>query len=233
MRTKLLKYYEKGVVYTQRQWKLLRELRDRAIEVMDALEKNGINCIVHGSIARGDVNEKSDIDLFIPYQIPSFKLELILKDNFGISGREIIQATSWHLIKGCISLDEKTTVTFPLVRPERNEIEFYYFGGALDLAGLKRDKRTMGVDKRLVLIVPTSKGHRESSILGKEAEVAKILDISLDTVKERIQVLMRRDKVGRTGIYLKRTLGKEEHFEQVLKILADRNADIKRRMKKG
>ena len=44
----------------------------------------------------------------------------------------------------------------------------------------------VGVDKRLMLIEPTEKGHVESSIIGKEEYVAKLLGISAETVLDRV-----------------------------------------------
>ncbi|MHA1628204.1 MAG: nucleotidyltransferase domain-containing protein, partial [Candidatus Baldrarchaeia archaeon] len=89
-----------------------------------------------------------------------------------------------------------------------------------------------GVDKRLILIEPTVKGHIESSIIGRESEVAKILGVSVDIIKERINVLLRRDKIGRTGVYLKRELSPHETFGEVLKKIADRDPIVRRRILK-
>ena len=52
------------VVYDEKRWRLLQELRRKAERIMEALESFNLPCIVHGSIARGDVSEKSDIDIF-------------------------------------------------------------------------------------------------------------------------------------------------------------------------
>ena len=78
----------------------------------------------------------------------------------------------------------------------RVEREFYRFGGEANLAQLKADVRVAGVDKRLMLIEPTEKGHVESSIIGKEEFVAKLLGISAETVLDRVHALMKRDTVG-------------------------------------
>ena len=86
-----------------------------------------------------------------------------------------------------------------------------------------------GVNKKLLLITPTESGHRESSIIGREGETAKLLKLSIYTVQERIQVLSRRDKVGRTGIYLQRVLAPEESFGEVLKKIIDKDANVRRR----
>ena len=66
------------------------------------------------------------------------------------------------------------------------------------------------------------------SILGREEETAKLLNVSLDIVKERERVLMRRDRIGRTGTFLKRDLREGESFEKVLKTLIDSNPAVRR-----
>jgi hypothetical protein len=96
---------------------------------------------------------------------------------------------------------------------------------------LKADVRVPGVDKRLMLIEPTPKGHIESTIIGKEEAVAHLLGISLNTVLDRVRTLTRRGEVGRTGVFLKRELTPDENLEEVLKNLADRNPAIRRRLK--
>jgi len=222
--------YIQEVAYDRENWARLKALRGRAKDLLAALESAGIGGIVHGSVARGDVKRTSDVDVFIPYQIPSYQVELAVSGPFGIAKRELVQATSWHLIKAHVYLDEATAVTFPLVKPGRTELEFYYFGGALDLEGLEAEKRVPGVSKELLLIEPTPEGHRASSIIGREGEVARLLDVSVDIVKERVDVLGRRDEIGRTGVYLKHSLAKDEVFEEVLKGIAEKDSALRRRV---
>ena len=40
-----------------------------------------------------------------------------------------------------------------------------------------------GVDKRLILIRPTEDGHIEEDITGRESQVSKLLNISIDIVR--------------------------------------------------
>jgi len=89
----------------------------------------------------------------------------------------------------------------------------------------------LGVDKRLMLIEPTRKGHMESTIVGREETAAKLLNVSIATVLDRVHALLRRDKVGRTGVFIERELGQDETFELVLKQLADENPAVRRRLK--
>ncbi len=209
------------VVYDEKRWSLLKKLREKALKIMSILEKEGIPTIIHGSVARGDVNEESDIDIFIPLQVSPYRVELTLdKAGFNIYLREISQATPRHAIKGHIYLDELTLVTFPITELSHLEREFYKFGGELTLHDILRERRVPGVDKRLMLIIPTNYGHEEMSIIGREPEVARFLGISIDIVKERVFILTRRDEIGRTGVYIKRALAPDETFEGVLRELA-------------
>ncbi|MCD6095212.1 MAG: nucleotidyltransferase domain-containing protein [Thermoprotei archaeon] len=219
------------VVYGEERWKLLNELRRKAISIMSILEREQIPCIVHGSVARGDVNPNSDIDIFIPIILPPYKVELAL-ERHGLEPikKEIVQATPWHVIKAHIYLDERTVVTFPLTRMTRIEREFYKFGGELTLSELIKGKRVPGVDKRLMLIYPKPYGHDEYSIIGIEDEVARILNVSVDIVKEREYVLLRRDEIGRTGVFIKRELAPDEPFESVLKELSKKHVLVRKKL---
>lgn len=184
--------------------------------------------VVYGSLARGDVHKDSDIDIVIPFVIPSCLLELCL-ETFAIVERRLSQATPWHLIKGVIELPD-VTITFPMVQPTRTEHEFYRFGGFLTLEELARNERVPGVDKRLVLIQPTKMGHQELAVCGREHEVAKRLTVSINIISERVKVLQRRNKVGRTGVFLNKVLLPDENFECVLKSLASTNTQLRRRI---
>jgi predicted nucleotidyltransferase len=82
-----------------------------------------------------------------------------------------------------------------------------------------------------MLIEPTEKGHIESSIIGREERVAKILEISVDTVLNRVRILLRRDSVGRTGLFIERELPPDETFESMLKKLASVNPALRRRLR--
>jgi predicted nucleotidyltransferase len=220
------------VVYGEKRWKLLAELRMRAVEVMRALEKANLHSIVHGSIARGDVSVNSDIDVFLPEPPSSFAIERALESaGFVFNRRILVQATPSYAPKGYTELEPKLTVSFPLMKMRRNEREFYQFSGEANLQMLLENVRVLGVDKRLMLIEPTVKGHVESTIAGKEETVAHLLHISVDTTLDRVHALLRRDKVGRTGVFIEHELTPEETFEMVLKQLADKNPAVRRRLR--
>ncbi len=221
----------KIVVYDEERWKLLRKMRMEAAKIMEALVKVGLAPIVHGSIARGDVKPTSDIDVFIPYPVPPYTVELALeRAGLKIYYKLIVQATPGSTPKAYLVLDaeEKRVVSFPLAKLGRTEYEFYYFGGALDYKGLVEGRRVPGVDKRLVLIEPTREGHRESPVIGREAEVARIVGVSIETVLERVRVLSRRDEVGRTGVFVKIELDSSESIEEAVRVEASRNPHFRR-----
>ena len=178
----------------------------------------------------GNIPPNSDIDIVIDRQVPSYAIELALHD-YDFAAREIIQATPWHLIKGHIYLQDDLSVTFPLVKPTPVEEQFYKFGGSIDLESLVSGRRVPGIDKRLMFIEPTEEGHVETGVVGMESRVAKLIGVGLATVRERVDVLTRRDSIGRTGVYLTRSLSPEESFEDVLRKIASRDTNVKRRFR--
>jgi predicted nucleotidyltransferase len=201
---------------------------------MTALERDGLETLVHGSLCRGDVSESSDVDIYLPRVLPSFTVEFAVQQGgFSIVHRELVHATPFHAIKAHIYLANNTVVTVPLTAPAPIEFEFYRFGGSLRREDLEAGRRVPGVDKRLVLIEPTEEGHVESAVIGNETITAKKVGVSLQIVREREKVLMRRDEVGRTGVYLKRQLAPDDTFEAVLKSIGDRDPVVRRRLRKG
>jgi hypothetical protein len=233
MAKKPLKRAEKiEVFYNAERWRLLRKYRSEATKIMEALERFHLKSIVHGSIARGDVTQESDIDVFIPEAPSSFTVENALeRAGISVSRRTIVQATPAYAAKAYIEINEKTSVSFPLMKMRTVEREFYRFGGEATLLMLKKEKRVKGVDKRLMLIEPTDKGHIESSIIGREAETAQTLGVSVETVLDRVHALLRRDQIGRTGVFIEREIAEDETFEMALKQLADKNPAVRRRLK--
>jgi len=220
------------VAYEERRWQLLDQLRSKAVDIMETLNNHHLRSIVHGSIARGDVSETSEIDIFLPDPPSSFILETYLEQS-GFRGysRTIVQATPLYALKAHIELDQQTSLSFPLVKLRPVEKDFYRFGGEASLSTLREDKRVRGVDKRLMLIEPTAEGHVESAVVGREEEAANLLGVSLNTVLDRVHALLRRDEVGRTGVFIERELAPDETFEQAMKKLADQNPAVRRRTK--
>lgn len=223
----------KEVVYDDTRWSLLREYREKARRIMKALESSCLRTLVHGSLARGDVTKNSDVDIHLREQVSSFLVETALdKAKIAVDTRLLVQATPTYAVKAYIEIDPKTSVSFSLTRLRKVETEFYRFGGEASLSQLEENTRVAGVDKRLMLIEPTERGHTESSILGREEQTAGILGISTETVRDRVRVLMKRDAVGRTGVFIKKEVSSEETFEMALKRMADENPALRRKIKK-
>jgi predicted nucleotidyltransferase len=210
------------VRYDERRWQLLRELRARALDIMRKLASCGYSPIVHGSVARGDVDEGSDVDVVIPYTEPPSLVELCL-ERYGtrVVNKVLVKATPKSALRVVYELapDGRVSVSLPLERLSPQELEFYRFGGELALEELEKDIRVPGVTKSLVLIVPVTDGHMEAPVRGYEHYVAKVLGISLSTVLERVKLLTRRDEIGRTGLFLKVVLDLSEPVEEALKRL--------------
>jgi predicted nucleotidyltransferase len=222
----------KEVIYSSAHWALLGELREKTIRIMTALEAFRLRTLVHGSIARGDVNKNSDVDVFITEMPSSFLVETALeKASMPVNARLLVQATPNYAMKAHIELDAKASVSFPLMHMRRVEREFYKFGGEVNLHQLKASVRVEGVDKRLMLIEPTEKGHVETSVIDHEESAAIRLNVSAETVLDRVHALLKRDEVGRTGVFIKKELAPDETFELALKKLADLNPAVRRRMK--
>ena len=217
------------ISYDASQWDTLRRFRKRTLEVMHQIETTGTKPFVHGSVARGDVTNSSDIDIIIPQVISSYRLELALGTPLH---RELVQATPSMVLKGHIHLKGDVVVSFPMFKLMSREEEFYKWGGRLDAAALKSETRVPGVDKRLILIEPTTTGHIESGVIGQEYIVAKKLDVSSDIARERIRVLTRRETVGRTGVYQTHHLKDTESFEEVTKRLTDSDPALRRTLER-
>ncbi|MFX1325122.1 MAG: nucleotidyltransferase domain-containing protein [Promethearchaeota archaeon] len=199
--------------------------------MLEIFVKEGFNPCIHGSVARGDVHEVSDIDIIFTQNIPSFQIEYTLsKNGFDNYFREIIMATPLDTIKLYIHLSELESITIPLSKMDKKFIEFYDYGGKITFEELKSDVRVPGIDKRLVLIRPISQGHEEISVIGNEALAAKELGVSIDIVNEREKVLLRREKFGRTGVFLKRGLQINESTEEVLKNLAKKKSVVRKKL---
>jgi predicted nucleotidyltransferase len=221
----------RNVVYDKRRWVLLEHLRERAAKIMESLEHARLETIIHGSVARGDVSIESDIDVFIPAPVSSFAVETALENmSMSVRRRFVVQATPVYAMKAHMEIDEKTSLSFPLMKLRTIEREFYKFGGEATCKDLRKNLRVPGVDKRLMLIEPTEDGHIESTIVGREEHVAKMLHVSAATVLDRVHALLRRDEVGRTGVFITEELVPDETFEMALERLAKKNPEVRRRL---
>jgi len=230
-REQILRNHYRKVIYSDQHKALLKNKRDQAKKLLKIFMKENLTGYVYGSIARGDVHLNSDIDIIFLYRIPPYKVEFILnKNNIKKYNREIIAATPSDSVKLYIHISELVSITIPLTKLSKNNLEFYDFGGKIDYEQIKKNERVPGIDKRLVLIRPTEDGHEEFSIIDQENIAAKIVGVSIDTINERKNVLLRREKYGRTGVFLKRELSLNETVEGALKKIAEENRIIRKKI---
>ncbi|MHA1130437.1 MAG: nucleotidyltransferase domain-containing protein [Candidatus Helarchaeota archaeon] len=227
-------FLERVVEYDESHWDLFHELREIAYPIVETLKS--FSPLLHGSIARGDISKTSDIDIILPEQVKEFQISVAMDTiNYTPLERWLIQATPLSAIKGVLVYTPTISVTFPLIPFYPREYEFYYFGGAVGFDDLlqKKDKRVPGINKQLLFIAPTENGHKEYRVTVDNANIiAKLLNINIDTIFERIRVLERRDSVGRTGVFKKRLLIPSESFGGVLQEIAATDPASRRRIKR-
>lgn len=221
------------VHYDETRWQILAEKRKKALKVMRALGLVGLPVITHGSIARGDVDEDSDVDIVIFEPPKPYMVDIALeRAGFTVYKKVIIQATPSYTPKVYYYLDhkEEVVVSYPLARLRPRERGFYKWGGEVGIEEIMRGIRVPGVDKRLKLIIPTEWGHVEYSIVGREAEAARIVGVDLDVALERLRVLTRRREHGRTGVFLQVELEPDEPVEEAIKRIARENKFFRKRL---
>lgn len=210
----------RDVVYGDDRWFLLKSLRNVAVEVMKVLVQCGYSPIVHGSVARGDVDRESDVDIVIPYITTPAVVEACLdRGGLRVYSKTLVRATPKSALRALyeLTLSGDVIVSYPLERPSPRELEFYKFSGSISYEELARGVRVPGVTKSLVLIIPTETGHREAPVVGYEYYVARLLGVSIATVEERVEVLRRRDEVGRTGLFFRVTLDPSASIEEAIR----------------
>ncbi len=228
---KILRDHFNKVTYTENHLKLLQQKRERSKTLLEMFVKEGLNPFIYGSIARGDIHNDSDIDMVLIQSIAPYQIEIILEKNgFKNYFREIIMATPADTLKLYIYLNELESITIPLSKFNKKSSEFYDFGGKINLNQILNSIRVPGINKRLVFIQPTSDGHEEYSIIGNENLAAKQLSVGINLINERKRVLLRREKFGKTGVFLKRSIGVGETTELVLKKLSNKNTIVRKKL---
>jgi predicted nucleotidyltransferase len=225
---------EVKVVYSEDRWVLLKNLRSKAEKIMSILAARSMESIVYGSIARGDVKPTSDVDIFIPYPVSSTLLQVYLEENnLKIYRKVLVQATPSYVPKAYIYLDEEelTSVSFPLAKMRKEELEFYRLAGQLDYNMLKENNRVPGINKELKLIIPVEEGHVEIPLKSNVELAAKVIGLNPQTIRNRIRVLKKRMEHGRTGVYREVDVSREESFEEILSFLEARDPALRRRLR--
>ncbi|MFX1239276.1 MAG: nucleotidyltransferase domain-containing protein [Promethearchaeota archaeon] len=226
---RILQTHNRSVIYSNEQWELLELKRNQAISLMSIFEP--FQPFLYGSIARGNVHRNSDIDIIFLNEVPSFQIELALEMNgFKNYLREIIIATPQDSIRLYIHLSDLECITVPLTKMAKETLQFYDFGGKINLARLKNHERIPGIDKRLVFIRPTAKGHEEKSIIDNEHIIARELGINIKTINQRKKILLKREKQGRSGVFFKHRIEKDEITEEVLNRLSRRHSLIRKKL---
>ncbi len=212
---------EREVIYNKERWRILSVKRDRARALLEHLASHGIIGFIYGSVARGDVREKSDVDVIVLNPpTPLSLIDEVLSRFEQPVRREIVQATPRSTPKYYLHLSQETVVSLPVGRLGERESDFYRFGGMLDLEGVLEGKRVPGVNKELRLIYPTERGHLEYSVPGNEELVAKVLKVAKGIVEERVRVLTKRRIVGTTGLYVDYVLQIDECVEDAIRRIA-------------
>jgi predicted nucleotidyltransferase len=218
------------VIYDKKRFEIFKEKREIAKDILLELKKCSIEGHAYGSIARGDVTVDSDIDIAIMDEVSINVLISCIEKRWKIYRGEVIVATPMKTPAIYLYLDPQDLIkiTKYLGTPSKTEREFFAFGGIVGLKEILAGLRVPGVDKRLKLIIPTEWGHIERPVIGYEAEVARILGISLDTVIERVRVLTRRDEHGRTGVYFKEEFSGDTPVEEVIRRICKKPGPIRR-----
>ncbi len=221
------------VEYDTERWTILAEKREKARRIILALTRSiqPDLIVVHGSVARGDVTQHSDVDIAIVEPVaPGIVEEVLRASGIPPYKKMVIQATPRSTPKAYFILkpDESEVVSVPLSRLQPREREFYAWGGEANIRDLMQGKRVPGVSKELKLIIPNEKGHVEEPVIGNEGRTASILNISQETVMERVRILTRRREHGKTGVYMKVEVPSDEPVEYVVRELLKRNKHFRR-----
>lgn len=228
--------YVKEVIYSHDHWLLLEEKRAKGLNIINALILCGFRSVIlHGSVARGDVSKDSDVDVSLLYPYPISMIKLCLEENnFRIYDIRLVQPTPKHTPKVYIYVDpfEEQTISIPLASLDPYEIEYYKFSGFVTREEVISKKRAKGVNKKLLLVIPTEKGHVEMPVVGNEGYVSRLLGVSINVVKDRVEALTKRVEEGHAGLFINLSIPIFEEVETFVKKLCRENTAFRRAVSK-
>ncbi|MEM1645060.1 MAG: nucleotidyltransferase domain-containing protein [Ignisphaera sp.] len=223
--------YAVEVIYTQEHWYVLEEKRAKGLKIVTTLNKCGLFvAIVHGSVARGDITRNSDVDVALLHPYSTSLVKLCLEENgFKVYDVKIVQPTPKHTPKVYIYLDpSEERVSLPLAELDPIEIEYYKFSGFVTKEDILAGKRVRGVNKKLKLVIPTEKGHIEIPVIGNEGYVGRLLGVSIDVVKDRVEALTKRIEEGHSGLFIEVSVPMVEEIEYFIEKLCRENSAFRR-----
>lgn len=222
------------VIYPEWRWRLLSDLREKAARILEALASVVSEPVVIGSLARGDVSETSDIDVWLGNYVPTWKVTYAL-ETAGINVKyfKVVQATPETALRALVVVEERVEISVPLSKLRKVEEEFPRFTGAVTLSDIRKGVRVRGVNKQLLFIEPRSYGHDEWSIIGFEEETARLLGVSLEAVLERVSMRLKRAREGKAGFAFYAELPTSEYPEEFVCSVARSNALVRRAVEKG
>lgn len=224
--------YAKEVIYHHEHWMLLEEKRVKGLKIINALDNCGyISSILHGSVARGDISRDSDIDIALLHPASIGMIKFCLENiGYKVYDIKLVQPTPRHTPKVYIYVDpyEEQSISIPLSEPESIEIDYYRFSGFVTKNDIIIRRRVKGVNKKLMLVLPTEKGHIEIPVIGNEGYVSRMLGISIDTVKDRVEALRKRVEEGHTGLFIDISIPIFEEVEHYIKKLCRENISFRR-----
>ena len=116
------------IKYSPRQWDILSTMRRKACDIVAILS---IPSCVYGSLARGDVHSRSDIDIIVYSVEPTFLIDTALEMADLTPERVLVQACPNTVPKAVWNLRDEVSITVPLLGLSRREMEFFSFGGNL------------------------------------------------------------------------------------------------------
>lgn len=228
--------YVAEVIYTQEHWAILEEKRIKGLKILNTLSKCGYSAaILHGSVARGDVTKDSDVDVALLHAYPVSLIKLCLEENgFTVYDISIVQPTPRHTPKVYIYVDplKEQCVSIPLAKLDSVEIEYYKFSGFISKEDIIMRKRVKGVNKKLMLIIPTDVGYIEIPVKGNEGYVSRVLGVPLEVVKDRVEALTKRLEEGHTGLFIKVSVPMFDEVEHFIEKLCRENNAFRRAVAK-